>query len=235
MRSILLFVAVGCQVEAVDSPSTKTLVDFSAAVQAAQERMHVRYTAARQIEIELARSDLDQAKVYAHTISELDEPDALPTWQPYTIAIRNAARQIEITNDIVTAARMTGMLGMRCAQCHVAIKAHVTFPDRPRPSEDPKLASQMLGHQWAAVEMWEGLIGPSDERWLVGARALTTVPINIVAQAKTPAFAGDIDDVSRVRLYARRALAATTDDARAEVFGTMLATCAHCHALLRDR
>jgi hypothetical protein len=234
MRWLLLF-AVACQVEAVDAPSTKRPEDFSVAIQAAQQRMHVRYGAARALEIDLARSDLDSARRSAQVISQLDEPDAMFEWQPYMFAVRNAARQVVIAGDIVAAARMTGMLGMRCAECHVAIKANVTFPERPRPSSDPTLAVQMVDHQWATVEMWEGLIGPANDRWIAGARALTTAPLNIVAQATTPAFAGDIDDVSRIRLYARRALAATSDDARAEVFGTMLATCAHCHALLRDR
>jgi cytochrome c553 len=83
--------------------------------------------------------------------------------------------------------------------------------------------------------MWKGLIGPSDDRWLEGAQALTTVPLNLVAMSVTPTSDLDVDDGARVRLYARRALAPQPQDARAEVFGQLLATCAHCHATLRDR
>ena len=93
----------------------------------------------------------------------------------------------------------------------------------------------MLGHQWAATQMWFGLIGPADDRWLIGARALTTVPLTIVAQGVTPSSELDVDDVARVRLYANRALGAMPREERAELFGTLLATCAHCHAVLRDR
>jgi len=37
-----------------------------------------------------------------------------------------------------------------------------------------------------------------------------------------------------MRLYANRAMTAP-QDARAELFGTLLTTCTHCHAVLRDR
>ena len=93
----------------------------------------------------------------------------------------------------------------------------------------------MLGHQWAAAQMWQGLIGPSDERWRAGAHALTQAPLHIVAAAVTPNSELDIDDIARVRLYARRAEAAGSQDARGDIFGALLATCAHCHAVLRDR
>jgi cytochrome c553 len=83
--------------------------------------------------------------------------------------------------------------------------------------------------------MWQGLIGPSEERWLAGARALTTVRLTIVAQSATPASKLDLDDLARIRLYATRAATAMPSDARAELFGTLLTTCAHCHAALRDR
>lgn len=196
--------------------------------------MHQRFAAARQTEEAIANSNLEGARSSVHVISELDEPDVLPVWKPYIAEIRNAARQVESATDIVGAAHTMGTLALQCANCHTAIKARVTFADEPRPSDDPKLASRMLGHQWAAMQMWEGLIGPSTERWTAGARALATSPLDLVAQAPNPAFAAD-DDVARVRLYARRANAATSNDARAAVFGDLLATCAHCHALLRDR
>jgi cytochrome c553 len=93
----------------------------------------------------------------------------------------------------------------------------------------------MVGHQWAAVQMWEGLIGPSDDRWVVGAQALTTVPLNMIAANLTRTSDFDIDDVARIRLFATRAVAAKPQDARAEIFGNLLAACTHCHAVLRDR
>jgi len=231
----MLALAVGCG-EAYDSsvPTNKTTT-FAAQVEAAQVRMHVRFDAARKVEDAIAHSDLDRARGAARLIDSLDEPEIMPQWTPFVVDVRNAARQVIQAGDVVAAANNTAILGARCAACHVAIKARITFPNEPRPSSDPKLASEMVGHQWAAVQMWEGLIGPADDRWLAGANALTTVPLNIVARAATRTSPDDIDDVARVRMFATRAVGAKELDARADVFGKLLAACAHCHATLRDR
>lgn len=94
----------------------------------------------------------------------------------------------------------------------------------------------LLGIGSRAVEqMCQGLIAPSDARWLAGARALTRAPLHIVAQAVTPRSELDVDDVARIRLYARRGEAAASQDARADLFGALLGTCVHCHAVLRHR
>jgi len=224
-------IASGCRGEAYDSLPPYEIDSLAASVQAAQVRMHARFAAARRMEESIARSDLDGAHVEAHLLAELDEPDALPVWRPYIDNIRAAAHQVELATGLGSAATLAAGMGRSCARCHEAIKAHITFPAEPRPSGVPR----MREHQWAAVQMWKGLIGPSDERWLEGAQALTTVPLNLVAMSVTPTSELDVDDVARVRLYARRALAAQSQDARAEVFGQLLATCAHCHATLRDR
>jgi hypothetical protein len=224
---------VGCQLEATEPASQPG--SLAASIQAAQARMHARFVAARHIQEAIARSDLDRARVEAHDLAKLDEPELLSEWRPYLDNIRDAAHQIELSADVVAAAKLSATLGRRCAQCHEAIAAKITFPKELRPSDDPKLAPQMSSHQWAAARMWEGLIGPSDDRWLAGARTLSTAQLTIVAQSVTPTSELDVDDVARVRLYATRAVATKAQDARAETFGTLLATCAHCHAVLRDR
>lgn len=208
---------------------------LAVAIAAAHQRMHVRFGAALRLEQAIAHGDLDRAHAEAHALAALDDPEVLPVWRPYFEAIREAARQVEAAGGAVAAARLTATLGRRCARCHEAIAARIAFPAEPAPPGDPKLVIQMLGHQWAAAQMWQGLIGPSDGRWLAGARALAAAPLNIVAQGVTPTSPREIDDVARIRLYANRAIAAASQDARADLFGSMLATCAHCHAVLRDR
>ena len=239
MRPIALLIAAtfgfaGCHVDdsasVVDPPGS-----LARAIAAAHRRMHERFGAARRMQLAIAFSDLERAHAEAHDLAALEEPDVLATWRPYFDAIRDAAHEVELTGSLVNAARTTARLGQRCASCHQAIAAHVTFPIEPRPSEERPLAAEMLGHQWAAAQMWQGLIGPSEERWLAGARALTTVPLTIVALSPTPSSELDVDDVARIRLYANRALITQPQDARAELFGTLLATCSHCHAVLRDR
>lgn len=238
LPSLILVASVvlgGCPFEAFDSMPQSRNATVLESAQATHQRMHLRFAAARRMQEAIARSELGRARTEAHALAELDEPDILPEWRPYIDEIRHTANQIESTGSVVTAARLAAVLGRRCAACHEAIHARVAVPAEPRPPQGPRLALQMAGHQWAAARMWEGLIGPSDVRWLDGARALTTVPLNTVAQSVTTTSDLDVDDVARVRLYATRALAAMPQDARAEIFGQLLATCAHCHAVLRDR
>lgn len=205
------------------------------AAAAAQHRMHARFAAASRIQEAIAFSDLERARVEARRIATMDESEVSLTWQPYFESVRDAAHQVELSSSHLDAARLAATLGQRCANCHIAIAARVTFPVESRPADGPKLAVQMPGHQWAAAQMWHGLIGPSDERWIAGARALASVRLTSVAHSVTPTSELDLDDLARIRLYANRALTAKSEDARAELFGTLLTTCAHCHTVLRDR
>jgi hypothetical protein len=231
MRALALLALssmIGC--EAFADTDTK-LVDK---VVAARERMHARYVAATNIQTAIALSDLPRAQTEARAIMALDEPDLLPQWRPYIDAIQSSAQQIAAATDIGTAARTSAALGRRCASCHEAVPAKIKFPKIPMPAPDPKLSRQMAGHEWAAARMWEGVIGPAPDRWLEGARYLSEIRIAITAEGG-PAQPGISDDVARMRLYATRGLKAATSDARAEIYGQLLATCAHCHFTIRDR
>lgn len=205
------------------------------AAAAAQRRMHARFAAASNIQQAIAFGDLERARAEARDIAALDESEVSLTWQPYFDSVRDAAHQVELSGSLLDAARLTAMLGQRCASCHVAIGARIAFPAERRPADGPRLAVQMPGHQWAAAQMWQGLLGPSDDRWIAGARALATIRVTGVAQSVTPASDLDVDDLARIRLYANRAVTAMPQDARVELFGTLLTTCTHCHAVLRDR
>ena len=229
----LLVVSSGCQLEGEPATAGPSL---AVTIQAAQARMHERFRSAQRIEQAITHSDLDRARTEARELAELTEPEIVPRWRPYLERIAPAAHQIDRAADVVAAAKATAALGRECARCHEAMAAKVTFPTQPRPADDARLAPKMLGHQWAAARMWEGLIGPANDRWLEGAQALAQAPLAIVAEGPVRTDTGNIgDDVARVRLYANRAVAARTGDARAEIFGDLLATCAHCHAVIRDR
>jgi len=238
---LALALVAGCSGE---TPPVANGSVLAAQVQATQVRMHVRFASARRIEEAIAHGDLDRAHREAALLSKIEEPDALPQWKPYLDRIAVWSHQVEIAGDVVTAARATASLGHQCAHCHLAINAKVAFAPEPRPEVNVKLAPQMLGHQWAAARMWEGLIGPVDARWREGAQALAEIPLAIVAEEPMTVARRDAtipegnrigDDVARVRLYANRALAPHDADGRAAIFGDILATCVHCHAVIRDR
>ena len=188
-------------------------------------RMHARYDIAMWIEDAVARADLARARGLARD-ADIDEPDAVPRWRPYLQAVRDATHEVERSDDLVTAARATSELARACARCHEAIGAHVMFDTQPPPSMDSSLATEMSAHAWAATQMWEGLVGPADDRWTAGATLLAKAPIPSQASG---------DDVDWMRSYASHAATLVDQDRRAQLFGQILTTCAHCHAELRER
>lgn len=234
MWSILVMFGAACQIDSYSGrpPEAQPAGALATQIQALAQRMHTRYAGARRLEEAIARSDLERTRLEAHALSILDEPDVLPAWQPYFASVAEAARQVEAAGDVRAAAGQFALLGMRCASCHDASGVKLVLA---APAGAGTGRPGMAEHQQAAFAMWEGLMAPSEAHWIAGAEALTTVPLTMVARAATPGFEEDVDDVARVRLYARRALDAQGRQARADVYGSLLGTCAHCHAVLRDR
>ncbi len=222
----LLLVLVACGVEAESRPSS--LAD---SVRAVAARMHARFAAVQQIERGIVASRLDDVHAGAATIASLDDPEVLPAWQPYLAAVKSTARDLQAADDTVAAARLAAELGRQCARCHQALSARIKFPAAPRPDPGQHLHDTMAGHQWAVARMWEGVIGPNEERWMAGAKELQRARLTFAAESGELGIA---DDVMLIRLFARRALDAKTDADRAELFGRLLATCARCHSTIRD-
>lgn len=206
------------------------------AVLAAHARMHQRFSAAAAIHTALALADLPRAQAEAARVAALDEPEALPVWRPFVDDIRAAARELGAAPDPVIASHALARIGRGCARCHVAMGARIAFAAEPRPEPTPRLTATMAGHHWGAARMLEGLIGPSTSRWLEGAAALEGAPLAITAEARTPGHdLGIADDVAEIRALARRARDVDELDARARLYGDLVATCVRCHAAIRDR
>ena len=232
MRTLVLGICLACGCDALTVEQDQR--DLIAKMQEVREHMHARFAASRRVELAIAFGDIERAREEARTIANLEEPEARAEWQPFIDSVRTAAKQIVVAPDTAVAARMSALLGQRCAQCHVASHAKIAFADEPAPAGSQRLATQMAQHQWGAARMWEGLVGPSLERWTKGARSLAEARIAIVAEGDLPPELAVGDDVQRMHLYAKRALSAKTLDDRAATYGELLATCAGCHRTIRD-
>jgi len=247
MRTVLVLVLVGLVTGCTSGPrsseppiaETGPTVGDKSLAQAVLEvsgRMHDRFAATNRMHYAISLSDLERAHREAKLVADLEEPDILPIWKPYIEDIRAAARGVIATQDPIAAARSMATLGRACARCHQAAKGKVELAGDPPPPTEHELRATMAGHQWAARRMWQGLMAPSTERWTEGARALEGAPLTITAEVGQPPHAlGIADDTSRIRMLARRAQTTTELDARAELFGELLGTCARCHATIRDR
>lgn len=66
--------------------------------------------------------------------------------------------------------------------------------------------------------------------------SLPRLPRRGAAEARTPGHdLGIADDVAEIRALARHARDVDELDARARLYGDLLATCVRCHAAIRDR
>jgi hypothetical protein len=100
-------------------------------------------------------------------------------------------------------------------------------------NEAPDGGSQeamMIRHLWAADRMWEGLVGPSNESWIAGARAMaeTQPELARVFRASTGGM-GSESFLSEVNTLARAAVSATGQAERGKIYGELLNTCNRCH------
>jgi cytochrome c553 len=80
--------------------------------------------------------------------------------------------------------------------------------------------------------MYQGLVGPSDEAWKKGARQLGQSPLTLKDLPKDPKLTKEIAAlVGVIHTLADKADAAVAPNARATLYGDVIATCAECHGL----
>jgi cytochrome c553 len=135
--------------------------------------------------------------------------------------------------DLRSVAVQTGRLAGSCGSCHQAVDAGPQFVVGGRSPSGDSQEAQMVRHLWAADRMWEGLVGPSEEAWQAGARALAeTEPALAQAYRASTRAGGSRVFLSEVNAVATDALEATGQEDRSEVYGRMLNTCNRCHAAM---
>jgi hypothetical protein len=235
----LVMVATACHTE-TRSAATRSPTDPGTRERATIERMHQRYAAARTIEEAIVWGDLATAQAQARSLALGEDPDVPLSWRPYVARVREVAREVEASGVIVSAARHSAELASACAACHVAAAGRPTFAARPEPTGGDTVGAQMQTHAWGAARMWEGLVAPDDDRWSAGARMLVWTPITLPPSEQSR-LSDNMVSVQRamashleqIRADATRALTLARSD-RVAIYGTMLVTCATCHALVRD-
>jgi cytochrome c553 len=181
--------------------------------------------------------DLPRARTAAQAIAGGgDAPTGLPANAArYATEMRDHAREVVAADNIAGASFGTARMAGACGNCHHAMGAGPHYSVLTRPVQGTgqvPLAMQL--HYWAADRMWEGLIGPSDSAWAAGSLALADVP---QYQSRIHVSAADSADVQalalRLHQLAVRAQLASTGNAREEVYGEFLETCATCHQITK--
>jgi cytochrome c553 len=191
--------------------------------------MHTRLDGVHKIGIAIALGQLGQAQTEARVVASIEDPNVLPEWQPFLARVRVSADELARTTDLGAAAKSAANLAALCGNCHEALGRPATIVIEPLLVTGSSIAADMARHQWAAARMWDGLVGPSDERWLQGSERLSTIHIQLAEKdTKLEIFA------SRIRHLALKAIAEPRGDGRTALFANLLASCADCHRAIRD-
>jgi cytochrome c553 len=172
---------------------------------------------------------LEPAKTNFRWLSEHTPVAGLPDgWLPYVDAMQGAAAQGELAPNFTAAGSALGTVAETCGACHAANDVSITFPMDPAPIAEPGSAGHMRRHAWASDRMWEGLIGPSDERWEQGVRMLNEHVLHKLSNGtELPPEVAVFD--KRVHDIGADALAGQGSADRAALFGDFIAQCAACH------
>lgn len=199
-----------------------------------REHMAEHFAAAMRIQQAIMRNELDVARDQARYLIEHPEHRDLDGWAPYVDGMTTAARQVADAPDLMTAAGLSANLGLQCRACHSARGAIVSFVWEPLPTGDTSRVTRMKRHAWGAARLWEGLIGPSEYLWDLGAQVMVDAELRALMVGRPS------DDQDMRELYARvhelstRALTVDTPEAEAALHGDLMQTCVRCHQLARD-
>lgn len=199
-----------------------------------RERMDDHFGAVVRLQRALMRGELEQVRDEATYLIAHADDAGLEAWRPHVAAMTAAAAQVKDAPDLVAAAGLAANLGLQCRRCHTAERAIVAFAWEPVPASDGSVRTRMQRHAWAAARMWEGLIGPSDELWQLGASIMMGTELQALSSARPAADHDVADAIARVEVLAREAITAATPEAEAAVQGDLMASCVRCHQLVRD-
>ena len=201
---------------------------------ATERLMRGHYEKAVEAREALIRADVPAAKAAMKWLAQEQEAFAvLPELRPLLAEMRRAAAEFDKADTLRAAGDALAATLTRCGSCHSAAGKGPTVAISPVPDGDDARA-HMQRHHWAAQRMWEGLVLASPERF--GEAASVLAEASLSGRELGPAELS-AKDVARLDAHVHKlgedARAATTDEARAEVYGRLLATCATCHKLMK--
>lgn len=181
----------------------------------------------------LIEGDLAGAKASARLLAKEDFGRAFPEdWRHWVGQMQQAADDLSLAGTLDEAAASLGAIGVACGNCHWAQRTGpgeggvTALPWNESPDE---LSERMLRHQTGAEQLWTGLIVPSEDDWRTGTRTLTRAPLEAPERDGRPVGEAAHAQIGRIRGLAVRARTASSYEERGEVYGELIATCAHCH------
>ena len=198
-----------------------------------EERMKDHDKRGEALRDDAARGDLGAVKRDAAALARLRFDGALDTdWNQKIDAMNAVAASVADSPDLGTALQGVGILAKTCGDCH-STKGGPRLMTREPGAAGSGARPTMVRHAWAATELWDGLVVPSDEAWARGALELSEPSLapELLTPGQSPVPRVE-ELMETVRVLARQAEKIHATDERATLYSEMLASCAECHAWL---
>lgn len=194
--------------------------------------MHAWFLSIDAAEHAVVRGDTAAAREEGRGLAEKLHAAAPPgAWVAVVSEITREADALARAETLEAAGSSVARLAEHCGDCHASLRVEPALPaleSMPprRAGRDPSMT--MKWHGWAAERMWEGLVGPSDDRWVRGTATFVALP---GCDETSPSGTGEGAHArcESTRALAQRGHVATTLEDRAAIYGKLLATCAECH------
>ena len=198
----------------------------------AEVRQHMgdHFGKVREVEEAVIRGDLEGAKAPALWIADHQEITGLPPGtESRVVEMKASARSVANADNIANAGIAAAGLVGACGGCHATAKVYPTIAQGQEQTARAKRPDHMLDHQYAIDLMYHGLISPASGDWLRGAEALKVAPLGgkLFPEVSAEAVAAE----ERVHELAARAVEAPGMSARVTIYGSLLGSCATCHAM----
>ena len=194
--------------------------------------MYVHYQQVGEIHTAVILGDVGATRAPAQALARARQTygaEADGAW----LVMLTEARLIQAQEELTDIARSVGRMGLACGACHLAMDRGPTMrPGEPPPSSGNP-GAHMARHQWALDRLWEGLVAPSGSAWAAGAGALGDEPMDLGPTGNQPTenerLAGMVHELGDEARHTPEW------EARADVYGRLLQTCALCHEHLGMR
>lgn len=199
--------------------------------------MHEHLTRITVIKSLIIMGNLDGVRDPARWLADHDAVAGLPrNFEPFVNLMREHAREVVKAANLKSAAVSVSNMARTCSNCHLANQVTLAFGFDRVPADWADTQSHMQRHQWAVDRLWEGLIGPSEIAWNLGADMLVDVPLHpdeVMDDASGEVDAVALDQMARrIHVLASQSANARTPTQRSDLYAEILGLCADCHTSL---
>ena len=173
--------------------------------------------------------DLEGAKAAAAELGK--EVEAPPTaWTTYVTEMKLHTASLADSSSLEEAALAISNVGATCGSCHTDMNTSIEMANSEPPPIGEDARSHMQRHEWSVNATWEGLIGPSDGRWVDGLGVLAEKPLHGREQPSGHVTKDKIELLGETvhDLGVRGTGVPATE--RAAIFAELIATCGNCHS-----